>query len=276
MTSLSKTQVKGFGVWCDWITIATYKFKAYTDMAAYLRKQLSTEKWKAARWLQYDGFNYDHFAFYGHATQSHGKEHYIVKISGNMAGQMLTDIARQPFSEGFYCTRMDLQRTRQPPDWWKPRELYDWLVSEGRTCSIIQSNTSTVYIGSRQSGRFTRLYEKEYESKYLRLEIELKGQHSRIGWDYVRAGNSVDDLYGSHLAKLPLFKTAVQDFTPDEFNDLDLTLHEQIVESEKQFEWLMTLANKFQQMTKDHTIGDRVKALFYALSMENSENDNTD
>lgn len=269
-----KSTPLGFGVACDWLTLATYKFKAYTDFAAYLRSEYP-KGWKKARWLQYDGFGNKFGVFYGHAIQSNEREHFVVKITGGAAAEFLPEILEQDFAEQFYATRIDFQRTIPKPEWWEPREVKDFLDGENVVCSMIESETgSTVYIGARASGRFTRMYEKHYERLYVRLEIELKSQHARIAWGHLLQKKNPRDIYAAHLEKLPLDERAMRDYAPDDVNDLDLRKHRRIIDSKRQLDWLKTLIPKFQQMANSHEIGGEVRDVFYSLSIDKGDDDN--
>lgn len=267
----------GFAAQVDWLTIASYKFKSYTQVAAWVRSKYGTT-WKRSKWLQYEGFT-NGSIFYGKAQQTNKEEHYIVKVSGLMASDFLTHFRQLHFADTFYCTRIDIQRTIPRPVWWIPREVKDAIHNEGVVCSMVESDTgSTVYIGSRSSGRFVRLYEKDMsKAKFVRLEIELKGGHSRNAYDYILDGATVASVYGSHLYKLDIPGQWVADYLPGEYDDLDLTLAQNKSDMEKRMKWLRTLIPTFQKMLNDHSIGYETKSVFESLlsSMEDTEHDNS-
>jgi len=282
MTSEKTGKVNSFSVWCDWLTLASYNFTGYTTAAAYFRKQ-DTRKWKPKKWLQYEGFQCGE-VFYGKGIQFEGpkqnrieKEHYIIKISGNVAGQWLPDILKQEWAAMFYATRIDLEKTRlAPKKWWKPRELFDWLTSNGVKASHIESESHTVYIGARESGRFCRLYEKDMGGDYLRLEIELKKDHSKNAWRFLLDGKTIESIYYSHLLRLRLFDAAVSDFAPDEKDVLDISLKNEETDMESRLKWVQTLIPTFNRMLNDHTIGNRTYDVFNALlQQEDTSNDHT-
>lgn len=260
---------KGFSVQCDWLTLATFDFAKYCLAVADIRRIAIGEDWKEGRWLQYTGFTNGKDIFYGMAVQSGGREHFILKISGSTAGSLLDEILSKEWSSYFYATRIDVQRTRTPPKWWIPRDVYDDLKKRKGTCSMIESETgSTVYIGNRSSGRFCRLYEKQIGEGMLRCEIELKGQHSRMAWGFLLKGKSVADIYAAHLEKLPLQPNEKESFMPNHENDLDLRLEELKISNERALKWLRTLLPKMQQMAASHDIGEQVRGIFYSLSQE--------
>jgi hypothetical protein len=265
---IPRSNVKGFNIRCDWLTLATHKLTPYTRMVAFSR-ELHQKGWTSAKWLQYEGQRNKAGLFYGHALQSHGKEHYVLKFPGSLSDEMLPLILEQPFAENFYATRIDVERTMAMPDFHDARKLRDWLLEKGVVNSVIESNTPTNYIGNRTDGRFARIYVKEYERPYLRLEIELKGQHSRLAWDHLLNGASINSLYASHLGRLILPDQYYDLFTPSNPTTLDLTLHKTEVDANKRLKWLKTLIPAFQRMANDHQIGSFVRDIFYSLSIEN-------
>lgn len=258
---------------CDWLTLASYRFKAYTDAAAYLRKTYDM-KWKPAKWLQYDGFQTAGI-FYGKAIQSHGKEHYIIKGSGIIAWDLHKKIMAQPFAENWYATRIDIERTILKPKWWKPRKLYDELKAAGIVTSLIESTTgSTVYVGSRSSGRFVRLYEKELMTlKHVRLEIELKQGHSRRAWEIMLDGGTLRSLYAAHLLKVKLPGYVVDTYMPDDREELDLTLAQREDDNDKKLKWLKSLIPTFEKMCLDHSMRIETRSIFYSLLVNTGDSD---
>jgi hypothetical protein len=262
-----------FAVQCDWLTLATFKFSPYSFLAALLTEKYP-QGWKHGRWLQYEGKANNLGIFYGHATQSGGREHYILKISGNMADVLLLDLLAETWIDAFYATRIDIQKTRSIPKWWKPRDLYDWLKIHSYTTSIVQSTTgTTLYIGNRQSGRFTRIYEKDLGEKFLRFEIELKRHHAHNAFDYLKEGSSLISLYYSHLLKIPFPEEFLADYLPSDAPELDLRLKSREIDQQKQIDWLKTLVPKFRQMANDHDIGPRVRDIFTSLAIEEIDDD---
>jgi len=255
----SNAGVVNYAVQCDWLTLCSWKFNAYSAMAGHMR-QFIQKGWKRARWLQYEGFSLKSGLFYGRGMQDN-KEHYILRITGHDAPGMEMHIREQPWSNEFYCSRIDLQKTRSFPDWWVPREVMDRLEDLGRAVSMVQSSTgSTIYIGNRTSGRFCRMYEKNKDGKILRLEIELKKAHARIAWDYILDGTSINDIYSSHLKKLMLPETAwEQDYLPTGAAELDLKQHLLLTNNQRRLNWLHTLTNTLVKMCNDHEIGNQTQ-----------------
>jgi hypothetical protein len=255
----------------DWLTLATYKFEKYTLLASKTHAAFLTG-WRPGRWLQYDGQTNKLGLFHGHAVQSHGEEHYIVKVSGGNAADfyrvMMADEETRELLEAFYATRIDVQVTAPIPPWWDVRELHDMFLQNGRKVSTIQSDTgSTLYLGARTSGRFLRFYEKELETTYLRLEFELKGDYARDAWfAMARAQADPAQIYYAHLerSRFPDYINEHFGMQPVQF---ELAKHIREVDAFHRLKWLYSLLNTFEAMANDHDIGEHVQTIFYALAV---------
>jgi hypothetical protein len=275
MTPVTAVEPTIFTAALDWLTIATYRFEAYTKMVGLLRARDTSTKWKAGRWLQYDGFHDGSNIFYGHTLQTNEREHYIVKISGHAAHTVFRDLMDNPENldilQAFYATRIDVQVTRDIPDWWNPRDCYDDMVNvQKKTASVIQSDTgATLYIGKRTSGRFIRFYVKDLEKPYLRLEFELKAQYARDAWTYLVEENMTPaELFEDMLmlSKLPGYMR--DSYDQAQIRKFDYTKHATRMESNAKLKWLVSLLPTFEKMTRDHQIGEMVQAIFDSLSRE--------
>lgn len=264
---MSSTPIQSYRAAIDWLTLATYRFESYTDAAAQMRARYPG-KWKAANWLQYAGFKHPEYPImYGKALQTNDKEHYVVKTSGSFADEFATWFLSLECADSFYCTRIDVQRTKSIPDWWDVRLLHDEL-HECSTVSMIQSESgSTLYLGSRTSDRFTRFYEKDLDGKLLRLEIELKGRYSRQAWSLLLAGEHREDCYSYHVGKLRIADHMKAYYLADSTNDIDWSIAEKQSSMRSKLRWLHTLVPTFDKMSNDHDIGSEVRDLFYSLSI---------
>jgi len=259
-----------FKVAVDWVTLMTWDFYTYVNIAAITRGEFN--EWREAKVMQYEGFS-NGSIFYGHALQGK-RQSYMFRSSGATSQEFINIIldARNIDPFKLYSTRIDLQRTIPAPTRWHPHTLYTWIALQfpEATTSIIQSETgSTVYLGSRLSGRFARLYEKNYESLYVRLEIELKRDYSRQLWDdLANTGCKVlPEYYAVHLQRLPVPQWVIQEWGPDVQTDVDIRPYEKKFDEDKQLAWLKSLIPKFQEMANSHSIGERVRDIFYSLSI---------
>jgi len=264
---MSSTPMPPFRTAIDWLTLATYRFEAYTDAAAQLRTRYFG-KWKAASWLQYNGFKHPELPImYGRAIQSNEKDHFVVKVSGSFADEFTSWFLSLDCAESYYCTRIDIQRTRSVPEWWDVRLLHDEL-KDTNTVSIIQSDTgSTLYLGSRTSDRFTRFYEKDLDGKLLRLEVELKGRYARQAWSLFLAGEHREDCYHYHVSKLKVPEIIKTDYLSWAENEVEWAMAEKQSTMRTRLKWLHSLSATFLKMANDHDIGHEVRDLFYSLSI---------
>ena len=162
----------------DWELFLDY-FGTMKTLFGYEVKNQSLRGYKGMLMLPEEGGS----IFMGVAAQN-GKPHYLLSIAGYLADGAL----RHDFGSA-RCSRIDLQLTFPKPADYSARSLKDELLSsvdnarnrEVRKIGLVESDGyDTIYIGSRKSDRFTRLYIKELDDgDYLRYEVELKGRVAR-------------------------------------------------------------------------------------------------
>lgn len=152
-----------------------------------------------ARFLQYRGIRAGGL-FFGDARQR-SRRHWLLDISGSLSDALF----RRARIDDCKCTRIDLQVTIDLPHGFDARRLYDELENaewhgRKRNVALVQSGDGfdTIYIGSRTSERFFRIYVKEDGKgrKLLRFETEYKSDKAEAMW------RSIDWMPGrvsSHL-----------------------------------------------------------------------------
>lgn len=138
------------------------------------------------------------FGFFGektrHALHAHKEDRTLLRVSGRRAQRVLT-MCR----EGDNCTRLDVQITIRVPG----GDVKGFLAYQrdlARMAPAVRGHRpevksvetekgpETVYIGSRSSDVFIRLYDKfeecgeEWARGCVRLEVELKGKTSKALW----------------------------------------------------------------------------------------------
>lgn len=177
----------------DWITATSWEeqFSAYWQKR--LEKKAEEKEGRASRNLQYEGRKWNlegGTGFLGVAIIN-GRTHWMLRLSGPAANENIESVLSQ-VRQGFVTvTRLDLQITVLKPKDWSQWELLKRLKSAGRTTGWVESRTrgeayETVYVGSRGSNRFARIYtkkavcgRKEKElTMLLRTEIEYKGRRA--------------------------------------------------------------------------------------------------
>lgn len=171
----------------DWLTLTSY---SRSDFAPAL--SLLPDCTIAAGIRRYRGLSdYSRSVFFGSGSQG-GLDHFLLRVSGSLANSVVPSLPLSVLS----CTRCDVQVTlpsaavglSSAADWRLLLQglqyVSDSLGSRSVSLSLIASESHTLYIGSRSSERFARIYEKLADdgSLWIRFEVELKGDYSRSCW----------------------------------------------------------------------------------------------
>lgn len=241
----------------DYLRLASFDFN-YASLIAEFMTGWPGE-FKRGRWLQYKGWKCD--ALFVGVGEQDGKRHVVVSASGSAAN----DLARWMRNDrGFYCTRIDVQRTIEKPRQGNLRRIRHETKTKNTT--IIESRENdTLYIGSRTSDCFTRLYEKVLDDIWLRLEFELKGARARAAWGAILHGKTADSVFCHYLSKSKLPKR-VKAWYKSPGDDKGLEADRQIVEhgDRMKLRWLMSLTASMEKAMSTHEIGEQVKELVRA------------
>ena len=194
----------------DWITLTTFSGEIYRKWHDTI---FSTQNQKAevAKRMQYRGVVVDG-VFLGQAVQQ-GRRHAMLQCSGERADEVFPFLH---YDGDVKCTRIDLQVTIDLPMNYDARALYDGIkewqaVGKPRAVSLVESGDGldTVYIGSRQSDRFTRIYVKPLAdgARVIRFETEFKGQHaSHVVQLLIADPNNLAKLLAGEVDALPELK----------------------------------------------------------------------
>lgn len=170
----------------DYLTITCYGTKDFERLVAWGvdSSEHGCEIEKAKR-MQYEGSQQEKNgggSFYWGVGDQGGHKHYLVQASGAFADTFASLVFSSDW-DAIKITRVDIQLTLERPDWYKSRHLVDWLRAadwQGRKRKILAYDAGgddTVYIGSRQSDRFCRIYVKE--KNWLRVEFEYKADRAQ-------------------------------------------------------------------------------------------------
>jgi hypothetical protein len=200
----------------DWLTLTTFQLKTVMKMVDMIEPLTRGKATVESRVMQYDGNRGEGF-FIGHGRQN-GKEHHIFRFSGDLADAVTWQSLRPPID----CSRIDLQLTLPLPC--KISDSFDAFVDlmrmteaheneRGQRARNVDGVVSpdgfcTMYLGSRESGRFYRLYVKEHMGEYfLRLEVEYKGKSKlagRIWRDTGKRPESIVKYLKGEISTLPM------------------------------------------------------------------------
>lgn len=168
----------------DWLTLTSFEGEFQRYWIGRFRER--GKHIKTGKILQYDG---DYFeldggtGFLGAAIQN-GRVNYMLRLSGNAAEDNKSPAILNRKQGIARCTRIDIQITTDITHKWSQWDLLTRLKSRGKMTGWIESKSKgkgyeTVYIGSRQSERFTRIYIKQADNpRLLRLETEYKGNRA--------------------------------------------------------------------------------------------------
>jgi hypothetical protein len=244
----------------DYLRLASWDFNAYVELMPYLMEAWP-DRWQRGKWLQYVGWRKES-VFVGRGMQGN-KAHTILNISGSLSHEWHEQFLRM---DGWYSTRIDLQRTIL-----SPLAKDETLATVRDDCNtkkttLIESEENdTLYLGSRTSDKFTRLYEKILEGTFLRLEFELKGFRSRATWDALRAGESLDKIYYFYLERSALPERIKFEYGKDGDISTDLAMRLEIEKEEaKSLKWIISLDESMMKNMGSHGIGEQVKIIVRA------------
>ena len=188
----------------DYLRLATWNTAQYASLLAKLYEK---DVYAPSKWLQYRGKrSADGHIFHGMGSQGRGsleRRHAIIHFSGSESHVWRKECRDW---DTFYCTRLDVQVTIDEPEEHDAERLYKKLHRKAKSI-IISPGACTVYVGSRRSDLFTRIYEKPVNGKrYLRCEFELKGKYSKAAWlSYQEKATTVSQIFATchERAKIP-------------------------------------------------------------------------
>jgi hypothetical protein len=201
--------------------------------------------------MQYTGRSYIHGGFVGQAMQD-GRLHTFCKVSGRMADPILYYLSQNLTSLVRY-TRVDLQITIPLPDWHSARILKDYMEASNHLAELIEGKAGldTVYIGSRKSSHFWRIYVKESENKdrFLRFEVEIKHDRDKIPnrliYEIKKHGRKASDShFWDRLKKLSLPREYMQELKMYMSSDTSPLPHVARDTGQKKFRWLDNTVRK--------------------------------
>lgn len=182
---ITDNEIRSVGVDYFTLTVPMNKaddtYQAAKNISVYLEGALRQKPW---RFFGYHGYIYSHptMGHFAYGESDNDIMGVIVQSSGMMSHRYLHMFA----SPAHRWTRVDL-RVDVRSFFQKPclaSECYQWIVENGirsRTYSLIKNTLGgeTLYIGSRTSEEFGRMYDKgidmgEVAGRLWRYEIELK------------------------------------------------------------------------------------------------------
>ena len=196
----------------DWLTLTTFYQRSILEADALVHSMVGDSETRPARVMQYEGRSGDGF-FFGEAEQR-GKPHYMLRLSGDLADRFMF----HPLKPGMECSRIDLQITLPWDDYAYPvfrdsqQAISIYEMKKGQRARKVNTILNvdgfcTMYIGSRESERFYRVYIKEHgDDLFLRFEVEFKsksGLAGRLYRELVKDKQKVVSRIMGELSTLP-------------------------------------------------------------------------
>lgn len=250
---------------CDYLTLTT--FGESQGLLESFRDLFPTDLGQKAAQGGYNGVKWEGL-FFGSAKQKN-RAHFMLRASGENAHTMLY---RTKNVDG-NCTRIDLQITISKPTGYNARQLFDRLSDNNndwngrrKNVSIIQSGDGldTVYIGSRSSERFYRIYVKPDESgspAFLRFEIELKKSLARQARTMViEDEGTAKKILASELNTLPAIENTALERLKSLLGDSGPRIkHETVYGENKTIDWIENQVEPAViRLLHSHEHGDRM------------------
>lgn len=257
----------------DWFTVTSFDEQF---LLFWMNRMFKTATDKdRSKVLQYDGWSLPYRGmggnvFLGTAMQE-GRDNYMLRLSGYAAEDLKGPVFSQIRQGIAKVTRVDVQITTYCPNDWSQWELLVRMKELGRLTGWVESSnrnhmSETVYVGSRTSERFTRVYIKwAGKTRLVRLEIEYKGNRANA---VVRALSRTSTT--SQFLLYELQKTLKDDklrqlFEPSLVGVKPMNIKLRVDSSaEKTENWLIgQVLPAFTRHINDHDASGRALAAFY-------------
>lgn len=174
---------------CDYVTVSTFDHnvaKFYKDNM----ERVSKEEKKPIKHQSRQQYKIGDICSVGAGTIWIGtavineRTHTLVQVSGELANQIAQAACNQQNAGIAKVTRLDMQITEEEPRGWRQVDLFNRMHEKGfltefRASGDKDGRRETVYIGSRQSDRFMRVYVKmSTTNRLIRMETEYKGMRA--------------------------------------------------------------------------------------------------
>lgn len=252
-------EFKVYETTCDYITATTFEGSVYR-MAVKGLSGVVEESPKEEKVQQYMGYRLGNM-FYGEGVQG-DKQHYLIQVSGSPADdayQLLIDL-------GMDITRIDLQLTIEKPGWYKARSYVDSMragIWRGRVlnCEMYEDGkgNDTVYLGSKHSDKFTRVYVKA--QMFLRYELQLRRKYAMDAARQIASGrkNAVRGILQSELAKKPSHPVNAEFRAFLRGAVVDVQAYRTNPDAVSRMRWLSTLLPTITRICNDHDYGQTAR-----------------
>lgn len=212
-------------------------------------------------------------AFLGRGFQN-GRDHWRLDIEGELA-----DLLYQPLVGFGKCTRLDIQVTLKQHQWYRGRNFVDRLrkadwdkVGSSPGVKMIdgEDDMSTVYIGSRKSGKMHRWYIKlnDVGERFLRFEPEYRKENANQVWLSFQADGSLHSWLRGEWLWLPdevrRWRALIpfRDFMASGASNRPTKVSK---ESNTMNWFLKSVVPALYRLCRDHSTGRRVRGVLWMI-----------
>lgn len=259
-------------IMCDYVRLTTFNQSLNASFWESFRAMGSdTDAIKEGRFRNYAGLWLGEL-FCGEGEQR-GVPHFLLQSSGETS----QDVFGFPVLKKARCTRIDLQVTVPSPKDYSSRTITDGLRSlewpgkgKARKINLVDSadGLHTVYVGSRESERFIRIYLKvdDFGKKYARFEVEFKEDLAPEVWLQCWLGKSKDVL-SAEFERLPYVDCDLWRSLEQVINSgaVGVDAGKTVSTEDKTFKWIARIAPAIQRMANSHQYGNRVRDILRGI-----------
>lgn len=252
----------------DWLSISTYDENAARAWWRLL-DEMKTEDRNIMQYQGKQGGSGDGTLFVGSGMQKRGM-HHLIRVSGALADECRGLLFAQLKQGNVRVTRIDIQITIREPKEWSQWKLFNRRKRAGKTVSWFESKDrdagtlSTVYVGSRKSDRFSRIYIKPTKGggRLLRVEVEYKRDRARLSTklmmdkDGIHPGDLLLHELENAIGDGPLLAVFSPHLAGREAASVTVTATS---DDDKTLRWLMEdVFPVFKRIAYSHDMGDQL------------------
>lgn len=268
-------------VMCDYVRMTSYDDPTGHAFRLYFEQLIEKHAWSVrdGNWLQYVGKVTDH-AFCGSAIQSDKRLNHLIHVSGETANTIYPDFANYG-ADLVECTRFDVQLTLPMPDDFSLRFICDYLrglepsawpgkQNRGRHVGPLldDGGMDTLYIGSRESDSFIRIYVKvdDEGNYYVRFEVEMKGKRSREVFRQLRHYD-LHRILAGEFDRLPSVPCDYWHALGDVLNNPhQITVPRDVVTEDSTFRWFADVVRpSLRRLLNSHEFGLRTQNMLWEI-----------
>lgn len=261
----------------DYLTVTCWLPETYDTLLELMTLRDDPDKCEESKMMWYSGTrcNWENgSAFWGTGENNH-KLHHIIQVSGAVSDSAAFALAHRE-RRYWKVSRFDVQITISLPEWYKSRALVETLRSDdwphrSRKVTLIDGDgDDTVYVGSRYSERYIRIYVKEKD--WLRFEIEYKGDLAEKAFDRYQKAPFIAGagLLVSEIVRLPRHPV-LQEYLNvlGKANQIDIQTAKPTKTPSKTFKWFRRqVYPALGRLLNDHDVGQQTRSLLEGLLQE--------